>query len=91
MKIQDKVLTLTRLELIEVIQNNPFKSPSNNAIVKALVNTIYSTRYFSEEEYYWIFDNVKSILSHNKEYREKMGLKNARFLDFWVWPDLWPI
>jgi hypothetical protein len=91
MIIQDKVLTLSRMELIDVIQNNPEKSPRNKDIEKALLDMIYKTRYFTEKQYGWILKKVKYILNHNKEYREKMGLKNTRFLDFWVWPDLWPL
>jgi hypothetical protein len=91
MIIQDKVLTLTRFELIDIIQNHPDPSDRNSDIGESLLRIICKKRYFTASQYDWILLKVQHILSRNREYREKQGLKNARFEDFWIWPDLWPI
>jgi hypothetical protein len=90
MNIQDKVLVLNRLELLETIQNNPDKSDKSKAIEQALLYIVYKKRYFTSSEYGCILNHIKWVLKNNVPFRKKMNLSNARFYDFWVWPDVWP-
>jgi hypothetical protein len=91
MRIQDKTLTLNRIELIDVIQNNPHKDSRNTDIQNRLTSMIKRDRYFSDKQYDWILSKIQYVMNHNVDYRKKQGIDRDSFDSFWVWPDVWPI
>jgi hypothetical protein len=68
-------LHLSKDTLIEVIQNNPDKTKSNETFQKNIVGMIVKNKdgIFTEKQKHWILKKLNFCINHNPMYRDFKG------------------
>ena len=69
MKVENKKLFINKDELIKIVSHNPDLNYNNNGDDKIIIMIEkYYDKGFSLKQYKWIYEKVKYIFRHDKNY-----------------------